>query len=540
MIGVSLPFEWLCGIAHTSEELDELLGELRRREVRSIELRTVRPNTDPAQIAAAAKHLWENGFEITVHAAPRTPHSALEDIFTPLSQLWEGMPRKHLTVVLHPFAEHNAEMLSALSDHARAQGYPIRWALENNRLLPDRTEGDSTVLVLSAVEEVDRPDVGICFDMGHYLYYRRVHHRTETDLLPDRRFLRRVIHTHIHALNGLTTHHPLSRFDLPLASWLEGMHHCYFGVYNVELDFPRFQAVCNPEKALYESVDALREAMPMCARLYDSLRDEFDRNFLRALSIYDDRCEGTRFALIHSSSFLFQTNGFRWAMDVAFRSLYDLAETPHRVTSLLSCLDLMVISHGHEDHFEERTVRALAKTEMLWLIPDFLVERALSLGVREEKIITATPNTVIRIGPLHIRPFCGRHFRPVTGKGTEEYGYHISADGSPSLAFPVDTRDFSLEGLPELPDAEYCFANVWLGDKSGFEKDHGEITEQFARFMLHFSRGNILFAHLYESTRTGMDMWRDEHAEEIARVIHEISPNTNTAIPRAGEIIVLE
>ncbi len=540
MIGVSLPLDWLCGAPHALGNVGEVLDELQKRGVRCVELRTVRATSSADAVAAAATMLWERGFEITVHSSPVSARSAVSDVFAPLQALLSRLSQKRLMITLHPLAEDNALMLSLLADHAEKNHAPICFALENNRLMPDQTEGDSAAMVLSVVEEVDRPNVGICFDMGHYMYHMLQHHPEDREQLPGKRFLKRVIHTHIHALNGEKTHFPLHSCELPLAQMLAWLSFRYFGVYNVELDFDRIKEEFDLKDALYGSVDALNAAMPPCARLYADLRAQFDQRFCHALTMYDTPDSGTRFALLQSSSFLFQTNGFRWAMDIAFRNAYELSETPRRAAELLRDLDLMVISHGHEDHFEERTVRALASNELLWLIPDFLVEQALSYGVRKEKMIIARPDETIGIGPLVIRPFLGRHFRPVTGKGTAEYGYHISAEGAPSMVFPVDTRDFSLEGLPELPPADYCFANVWLGDKNGFARDYGDLLDDFSSFMLHFSDRNILFAHLYESNRRNEDMWRDEHAELIARNIHRISPQTNTLLPKPGEIFYLK
>ena len=248
---------------------------------------------------------------------------------------------------------------------------------------------------------------------------------------------------------------------------------------------------------------------------------------------------GTRFALIQSSSFLFCSNGFRWGMDIAFRGAYRLANTPKQAATLLADLELMVISHGHSDHFEERTVRALAQNPTKWVIPDFLEEQAISYGISREKMIIAHAGETLRVGPLTIRPFPGRHFRPVTGKGIEEYGYHISVDGGPAMAFPVDTRDFALRDMPKLPPANYCFANVWLGDSCGNTADYGERPSEFARFMLHFSAKNILFAHLYECDRKEKDMWREEHAALLAKTISQMNPDTRTLIPCPGEIYKL-
>ena len=68
---------------------------------------------------------------------------------------------------------------------------------------------------------------------------------------------------------------------------------------------------------------------------------------------------------------------------------------------------------------------------------------------------------------------------------------------------------------------------------------HGERLAEFARFMLHFSEKNILFAHLYECDRKEKDMWREEHAALLAETVSQIDPDTHTLIPRPGEIYEL-
>jgi len=539
MIGVSLPLNWLCGAPHALGDVSEVLNELKSRGVKSVELRAVLPSHVPAEIARVAELLWDRGYSITIHGTPRSLTTAVRDVFEPLTDLFAHLRQDGVTITVHPIEGDNVAMLHVLADHATRNGYPVTFALENNRLLPDKTEGDSTALVLDIVKQVNTPNVGICFDMGHYMYYLKKNHPDHPDRLPPKEFFKYVVHTHIHALRDLKTHFPLDTHELPLRSLLESAYYNYFGVYNIELDFPRFSEMRHARDALFGSVDALQRAMPFCARLYDDIRDHFDERLSHALTVFNDTRQGTRFSLIHSSSYLFCTNGFRWAMDVSFRNAYHLARTPCRIAELFSNLELMIISHSHSDHFEERTIRLLAQKNMKWIIPDFLFDQALSYGIPRKHILIARPHEPICIGGLTVIPFPGRHFRPITGKGIEEYGYYITADGAPSLAFPVDVRDFSLDGLPNLPLADYCFANIWLGDKNGNAADYSDRLEAYARFMLRFSDRNILFSHLYENGRRYEDMWRDEHATLISETVHTISPHTRTLTPSPGEIMDL-
>ena len=143
------------------------------------------------------------------------------------------------------------------------------------------------------------------------------------------------------------------------------------------------------------------------------------------------------------------------------------------------------------------------------------------------------------VGPLTIRVFEGSHLRPDTGKGTRAYGYYVTAKNAPSLAFPADVRDYSAEGLPDLSEADFCFAHVWMGDQSNRE-DFGDYPQQFADFMLRFSTKNVILAHLYENGRKDHQMWTNAHAQILANAICSISPTTNIRIPKAGDALELK
>ena len=127
----------------------------------------------PEDVLRAAELLWSYGFSITVHAEMKSEASAVGDVFTPLSLLLNSLKQKTLNVTVHPIDGDNATVLNRLADHVEENEYPVMIALENNRLLPDKTDGDSAALVYEAVSRADRKCIGICFDFGHYMYYRK-------------------------------------------------------------------------------------------------------------------------------------------------------------------------------------------------------------------------------------------------------------------------------------------------------------------------------------------------------------------------------
>ena len=532
MIGVSLSFDWF----FDGTDLESMLLFLRAQEVHSVELRAVRAHHTPEQVLTAANMLWDQGFSVTVHGAVRSADSAVQDVFHPLEAMLGALRQERLTVTVHPIAGDVIAMLTALSDHILEQGYPVTVALENNRLLPDGTEGDSAALVLEAVTAVNRDNVGICFDMGHFTYYVKKNCPDTPELLPPPEFFRKVVHTHIHALNGLQTHFPLGSFDLPLKAIMDKLCYGYFGVYNLELDFPRFQTLCSPMDALAQSVPFLRASLQHCAKLYQTVRTSFDNAFRSALECWNAPPVGTTFALIHCTAYLFCTNGHKWGMDIAFRNAWHLAKTPAQAADLLQDMEFMVISHGHGDHFEADTIRLLAKNKTLFVVPEFLKEEILAMGVSEEKLVPATAGQALQLCGVTLLPFESPHFRP-NGAGIREYGYYVTAPDCPSMVFPVDIRDYTK--VPDVPQADYCFANVWLQDNSADPESWEPVMPDWAGFMLRMSNRNLLLTHLYENGRTDDTMWRAEHAQALAETVRRICPETHVHIPEWGECIRL-
>lgn len=537
MIGLSLQYKWLLGNgSFPMPERTAFLTELRRRGVGSIELRSIPSGGDPNDALRAADLLWDHGFRITVHGSVKTAEHAVAEVLDPLSEILSHLRQRELIVTVHPIVGDNVAMLRTLSDRIIEKGYPLRIALENERRLPDKSEGDSLSLVLDSVERVRRENVGICFDMGHYAWYTD-HCIGEPNKLPPKEFLDRVIHTHIHAYREGTTHFPLTEWICPVSSYIQALDRAYFGTYNLELEPPRFAHLMSAEEGYLRSVDMLRGNFPFHATLYEELKLHYDGQFGQALGVLD-KTEGCYASLIGPSSYLFSTNGFRWGMDPAFRNIRYLAEAPSRVKEYLGGLDLILVTHNHEDHLEESTVRALADTEIRWVVPDFLTDRMSSFGVGREKLIPVSVGETVRVGPLTVRVLEGRHFRPDTGKGIRAVGYVVEAENAPRLVFPGDVRDYRTEGMEPI-DADVCFGHVWLSDNAKARESYLPKCEELAEFMLMTSRKRILLTHLYESCRSETGMWRRHHAEEARTAILARSPETVVEIPAVGEVLRL-
>ena len=501
MIGITLSLKQLTAIARA-------LPSLFDAGVRQVELQCEGASYE--QVMQALITARRAGFSVSLYSSGTDPDNTLQA----LERVAETAEQESIPLVLGVDWQRDNSALYLLKERISEKMLPLIPVIECR----DKRE---VVALLDRLDVDGLNEIAICLDLAEDAL------EASDMILIDKRLQRRLI-----CIRVTDTAKQISsslREQLSALSW--GFH----GSYNITLS-----SECEGnEDALLTAVSNLYGALPLCAKLYDDIRLHFDERFQNALTVWDQPAHGTYFSLIHSTAFLFQTNGFRWAMDIAFRNTYRLAKLPHEAATLLKDLELMIISHEHGDHFEERTVRRLAENRTQWIIPEFLVETALARGLRQEQIIVAHAGEALHIGPLTVLPFEGRHFRPVTGKGVPSYGYYITAPDAPSLAFPGDTRNFSLEGLPDLPKADWCFANVWLGDKSGFLPEYGNILKEYAAYMLRFSQKNILFAHLYECNRKPEDMWRKTHARLIAKAMCEICPDIQTHIPMSGDLLHL-
>ena len=205
----------------------------------------------------------------------------------------------------------------------------------------------------------------------------------------------------------------------------------------------------------------------------------------------------------------------------------------------LGNIDLMILTHAHDDHMEESTIRVLAKADFKWLAPEYMIEHLLEYGIARERIIVARVGETIQAGPLSVKVLPGRHFRPNTNNGLEAVGYLITAEGAPSIAFPGDVRDYRTEFVESLK-ADYCFAHVWLTDRALDPQQYVPKCQEFAQFMLEMSEKNIFLTHLYENARKEESMWQRHHAELAAEAIQKQSPDTAVYIPQCGEILELK
>ena len=245
-----------------------VLRGLRNVGVGAIELRSLRPETPKDVTVACARAVLDEGLALTIHATLAEMNA--EAFFAYLSPALDLLPKDHATV---PLTVHSARtgsetldraatvrLLRAWADYAEKKQLNIALALENNRIHASGLSIVDCDGVNSTVREVNRKNVGTCFDFGH-LYSNFLTYPECTPFLPPEGFLRAAVQTHIHGVVGIT-HYPLLDDSLPLEDYLRHLRAAgYKGIYNLELESGRFWRVIDPRDGFELSVARLRECL---------------------------------------------------------------------------------------------------------------------------------------------------------------------------------------------------------------------------------------------------------------------------------------
>jgi len=282
-IGFSLPFAMFASDGPPPEGsfaaayggVDACLLHLVSCGVESIELRSIRPEDDPSVVLLAAEKIRACGLALTIHGAltrSLKEASSLQDAYPALwalRPLVEGQPVR-CVVTVHPFAakqgdeqalfEETVETARRLCDLSGESDAPFIFALELMRRKQQVDPGVTYDGVLNMVDRIDRPNMGICWDLGHTLANIDA---GVVDDSPPPAFLRNVIHTHIHDRRE-QTHRPILDERSPVRPLIETLLRAgYRDVMNLELSAHRFDTPML--EGVERSVQIVREIIQQTA-----------------------------------------------------------------------------------------------------------------------------------------------------------------------------------------------------------------------------------------------------------------------------------
>lgn len=274
MLGTTIRYATMLGMPAPDGEaqllaeyggIDAMLDSFREQGIDSLELSMLSiKKSDASQAARIAEDVMDRGFHLTVHGL--LENISGKEHFDFFSDMYEAMMahqgEAQLTVHSLKTRAETAACLESFSTEAWHR-YPesFRIALENQRI--HNWDGSEAHLRISALHDSlpDCPNVGICWDFGHY-GYNQLLEQLPLDGLPPVETMKRVIHTHIHNLKDLDTHHPLTEW--PANSYIAALKKVgYQGVYNLELVTRKFFAEVGAKKGTDDSIRVLKKIVNM-------------------------------------------------------------------------------------------------------------------------------------------------------------------------------------------------------------------------------------------------------------------------------------
>ena len=517
---------------------EQLLRFLRGLGAESAELRTVGPEDDPGEILGAYEALRKAGLGVTVHGRLTEGFVPFEKAYPSVLPVLERMRSRGeapLVFTVHALSGKTgdrAELASrtrALLDlwcrDARRLG--IRFALEENRTKGICDPGDSAEGVAEMLRGLPEDVCGACFDFGHHYHNVRRAGLPE-ERPPDPEFLRRTVHTHIHTCGIRGTHMPFGpETRLPLETYLSSLRAAgYDGVLNLELSFERFGDVA-PREGLRDSLRRLASASGLALPSRETEREAHN------LAAARDAAEGLRagaaflretgpdgFFVTDPAGYVFRAGGVRFGLDTARMGPLAEEELP-AWREVLGELDFVLVTHGHEDHWDARLFRASEDLPCRWYLPEKLFP-----GAPEDPMFSGGRAVFLRAGErialpgAEIRTFEGCHFSQ--NMGLEELQFLVAAGGR-RIYFPADVRDWGLDRFPAIEEPDAMFLNMYMGRGMALAPEDTAAAEA-ARFAADFRPKRLYLAHVWDGSREPGDIWTWTHCGQVMDALEALLP----------------
>lgn len=270
MIGLTLKYgTLLTGAPGTPEGafvdsyggVDAALRALRDQHVDSIEISMVytlkSPLSDTMRIIS---RIQGAGLRVSIHGA-------IEDLSADAfliyyAPLFERIfsAQDSLPVTLHGLTDLQLtkRVTQDWSERMLTEWPGVTFAVENQRVRNCRFEHEKDHFRINAIPETlpKLPNIGICWDMGHYAY-NTVNLGLPVDTLPSPEALSLVRHTHIHSLKDMDTHHPID--SGAVRTYVRALGSIgYSGLYHIEVKPDKYIGYMDVREGMESSIENLR------------------------------------------------------------------------------------------------------------------------------------------------------------------------------------------------------------------------------------------------------------------------------------------
>jgi len=495
-------------ISEDGKKLLELYGGIEgllqyvKENISGVEIAQVKKDTDPQVLRKAVALCESYGLFVTIHGV-LYPDQTPEAFFAPYSAL-DLKKEALLNITVHPLkTAHETEMqLRSIVAYIERMGYNVRITLENQRNKNEDTAFAGCRGVQEIVQKINSPHLFVCFDFGHQM--ANIKKESMPEDLFDKAFLSLVRHTHIHSCYAGTTHFPLDVGETALDKNILGLLDCgYDQIYLLEL-VPRRYADTFPVKDSYDnSISVLKTAILQA----EKKRQEIARYENAADSIEEAaaflRNPKDGMVAIGPSGYILKLGETKIAVDPVLNVLPYKAEDKERILELLNLCDAVVVTHGHEDHFDEAVLDRL-KADIQIYVPDFM-------DYQKSSAVSVTKGETACLNGVRLAFFESAH--SLGERMVLEYGFSVEYNNK-TYVFPADVRDYKKETNRVSP-CDVLVAHLWLGRQNALKLYHHPCTDDFCEFVQSFHAENVYISHLYDVHRKTDDMWTEIHYDLI-------------------------
>jgi hypothetical protein len=240
--------------------------------------------------------------------------------------------------------------------------------------------------------------------------------------------------------------------------------------------------------------------------------------------------------LTYAANYILVTAGVRWALDPFSLSTRIDGVIKPNFTQDLNKLELVILSHAHNDHLDLNLIQDLVDLPIKWVVPDHMMTQILEMTpLRIDQIIVPVNGTPIQFRNLYITPFNSLHFHD--HGGIPETGYLVEFSNKKWL-FPGDIRNFDITCLPLFGSLSGVFAHLWLGKGKALEAIPPEL-DSFCTFFNDLSPKRLVITHLNEFGREASELWSEQHFALVKQKMGSINPSVISEMALMGSQVKL-